>query len=130
MLDRACRPGPASVDDVKEFHEHVADRHGGSATKTPDPRPHLQGLDTWGRRSLGACAYHVWHPEGRAFDATPLTRVEADARRIQRFTREGPAPWPLQLRLPAPHPDQPYTLDLRRIDAGGAMPDPKDWSTP
>ena len=36
--------------------------------------------DTWGKRSLGALAYHVWHPEGRGYDAPPLTRFEAAAR--------------------------------------------------
>jgi uncharacterized protein (DUF2126 family) len=87
-------------------------------------------VDLWGRRGVAGAVYHVWHPEGRAFDAAPLTRVEADARRIQRFTREGPSPWPLALRPAAPDPDQPYTLDLRRFDAGTAMPDPEDWATP
>ena len=37
--------------------------------------------DRWARRSVGACAYHVWHPEGRAYEAPPLTRFEASARR-------------------------------------------------
>lgn len=32
-----------------------------------------------GKRSIGVCAYHVWHPEGRAFDAAPLTRFEEAA---------------------------------------------------
>src|SRR5262249_47163620 len=53
-------------------------------------------LDAWGQRSLGAAAYHVWHPEGRAFETPPLTRFEAAARRAQRFTREGPLPWPVR----------------------------------
>jgi uncharacterized protein (DUF2126 family) len=71
-------------------------------------------VDTWARRSLGACAYHVWHPEGAAFDEPPLTRFEAAARRAKRFTREGPLSWPVAPLPAAPHPDQPYTLDLRR----------------
>ena len=87
-------------------------------------------IDTWGKRAVAGAAYHVWHPEGRAYDAPPLTRVEADARRIRRFTLEGPAPWPLQIRDPAPDQEQPYTLDLRRIDPGTAMPDPEEWSEP
>jgi len=87
-------------------------------------------IDTWGRRGVAGAAYHVWHPEGRAFDAPPLTRVEAEARKSQRFTREGPSPWPVRARPVAPHPDQPYTLDLRRIDRGAPMPDQKDWPTP
>ena len=87
-------------------------------------------IDTWGRRGVAGAAYHVWHPEGQGFDKPPLTRVEAEARRIRRFTREGPSPWPLQTRPADPHPEQPYTLDLRRIDPGTAMPDPKDWGAP
>jgi uncharacterized protein (DUF2126 family) len=84
-------------------------------------------IDTWARRGVAGARYHVWHPEGRAFDAPPLTRVEADARRGRRFTVEGPSPWPLQARPVAAHPEQPYTLDLRRIDPGHAMPRPEDW---
>ncbi len=74
----------------------------------------LDVVDTFGERSLGACAYHVWHPEGRAFDTPPLTRFEAAARRSQRFTEEAPAAWPVRIQDAAPHPDAPYTLDLRR----------------
>ncbi|HEX4449558.1 MAG TPA: transglutaminase family protein [Kofleriaceae bacterium] len=84
-------------------------------------------IDTWAKRGVTAGAYHVWHPEGRAFDAPPLTRVEAAARRAQRFTLEGPPAWPIRARKIAPHVEQPYTLDLRRIDPGLPMPDPDDW---
>jgi uncharacterized protein (DUF2126 family) len=86
-------------------------------------------VDTWARRGVIGGAYHVWHPEGRAFDAPPLTRVEATARRAQRFTLEGPTPWPLRARPADPHPEQPYTLDLRRLDAGRPMPRAEDWVT-
>jgi uncharacterized protein (DUF2126 family)/transglutaminase-like putative cysteine protease len=79
-------------------------------------------LDTWGRRSLGACAYHVWHPAGRSFEKPPLTRFEATARRAQRFTEAAPLPWPV-VPLPASaHPDRPYTLDLRRYGGDRPMP--------
>lgn len=71
-------------------------------------------VDTWADRSLGAVTYHVWHPEGRAFDQPPLTAFEAAARRAQRFTTEGHAPAPAEPRQPLPHPEQPVTLDLRR----------------
>jgi uncharacterized protein (DUF2126 family) len=75
----------------------------------------LDVVDTWARRSLGGCAYHVWHPEGRAFDVPPLTRFEAAARRAQRFTIDGPAPWPVVPVPTAAHGDAPWTLDLRRF---------------
>ncbi|MCE9575542.1 MAG: transglutaminase family protein [Deltaproteobacteria bacterium] len=87
-------------------------------------------IDIWARRSLGACAYHVWHPEGRGYETPPLTRAEASARRAQRFTFEGPMPMPVALRRVAPHPDQPHTLDLRRLSMDRPMPRPEDWLEP
>ena len=81
-------------------------------------------LDTWGQRSLGAAAYHVWHPEGRAFDAPPLTRFEAAARRAQRFTVEPALPWPVHPAPSSAHPDAPYTLDLRRYPVDRPVPKP------
>jgi uncharacterized protein (DUF2126 family) len=83
-------------------------------------------LDTWGKRSTGACSYHVWHPMGRSYDEPPLTRFEASARRAQRFTLDSPMLYPA-IGRPAPaHPDAPYTLDLRRFAIDHPMPDPKE----
>lgn len=70
-------------------------------------------VDTWGKRSLGACRYHVWHPDGRAYDQPPLTAFEAAARRAQRFTTIGHLPYPVRVREAATPGEQPYTLDLR-----------------
>jgi uncharacterized protein (DUF2126 family) len=75
----------------------------------------LDVVDAWARRSLGACAYHVWHPGGRAYDAQPLTRFESASRRAQRFTAEGALPWPVAAAPATQHPDAPWTLDLRRL---------------
>jgi len=86
----------------------------------------LDVVDLWARRSLGACAYHVWHPEGRAFDTPPLTRFEAAARRAQRFTVEGPAPWPVTPRPAPPADEAPWTLDLRRLPGDRPPPRPGD----
>jgi uncharacterized protein (DUF2126 family) len=92
-------------------------------------------VDTWGKRSLGSCAYHVWHPEGRGFDAPPLTRFEAAARRARRFTLEGASPQPVTVRPAPAHPDAPYTLDLRRFPGDRPAPtadaaeDPPDTAT-
>ncbi|HWO25858.1 MAG TPA: transglutaminase family protein, partial [Kofleriaceae bacterium] len=88
----------------------------------------IEIVDTWAARGVAAGTYHVWHPEGRAFDAPPLTRVEAAARRAQRFTLEGPGPAPRLLRVGAPSAEQPHTLDLRRIERGAPMPRPADWT--
>lgn len=85
----------------------------------------LEVVDTWSQRSLGGCSYHVWHPEGRAFDAPPLTRFEAAARRAQRFTVDAHTPWPVLPRPAHPHPDQPWTLDLRRLPIDRPMPRPE-----
>lgn len=82
-------------------------------------------VDRWAERSIGAAAYHVWHPEGRAFDAPPLTRFEAGARRAQRFAKVGPMPYRSSLEWVASHPDAPYTLDLRRFGIDRPMPEPR-----
>jgi uncharacterized protein (DUF2126 family) len=87
-------------------------------------------LDTWGRRSLGACGYHVWHPEGRGYETPPLTRFEAAARRAQRFTREPILPWPAKPLPASAHPDTPYTLDLRRYPMDRPMPEPDEEDEP
>ncbi|MDB4960746.1 MAG: hypothetical protein JWP01_745 [Myxococcales bacterium] len=87
----------------------------------------LDVLDTWSRRGVASGAYHVWHPEGRAFDAPPLTRVEAAARRARRFTVEGASSWPIEARVATAHADHAYTLDLRRYSVGAPMPKTEDW---
>jgi uncharacterized protein (DUF2126 family) len=86
----------------------------------------LEVVDLWARRSLGACAHHVWHPEGRAFLVPPLTRFEASARQAQRFTVEGPVGWPVVATPAAPHPDLPCTLDLRRYPGDRPPPPPEE----
>jgi uncharacterized protein (DUF2126 family)/transglutaminase-like putative cysteine protease len=82
--------------------------------------------DRWGKRAVAACAYHVWHPEGRGYEAAPLTRFEAQARRAARFTAEGPLPWPWTPRVARPHPDMPHTLDLRLYPVDRPMPEPEE----
>lgn len=72
-------------------------------------------VDTWSRRSLGACAYHVWHPEGQAFTAPPLTRFEAEARRGRRFTHTAPLPSPVTVPAASSTSEFPATFDLRRV---------------
>ncbi|MFO0585457.1 MAG: transglutaminase family protein [Anaeromyxobacter sp.] len=86
----------------------------------------IELVDTWARRSVGACAYHVWHPEGRAFGTPPLTRFEASARRAQRFTTGGGTPWPVRVGRVETHPDMPSTLDLRRHGGDRPMPEPEE----
>jgi uncharacterized protein (DUF2126 family) len=65
----------------------------------------------------------VWHPEGRTYEAPPLTRFEAAARRAQRFTVEPAMPWPIKAVPSSAHPDTPYSLDLRRYPVDRPMPE-------
>lgn len=72
-------------------------------------------IDSWNRRSLGGCTYHVAHPGGRNYETFPVNSFEAESRRMARFFAAGHSTG--ELRIPkktSPNPDYPLTLDLRR----------------
>ena len=75
-------------------------------------------VDTWMKRSVGGCQYHVTHPGGLSYDSFPVNTYEAESRRMSRFAAMGHTPGslvvpPATIDVPASR-EFPFTLDLRR----------------
>jgi len=70
--------------------------------------------DSWRKRSLGGCTYHVAHPGGRNSEIFPVNANEAEGRRLARFEPFGFTGGMFEAAREESNPDFPYTLDLRR----------------
>ncbi len=71
-------------------------------------------VDTWMKRSLGGCQYHVAHPGGRNYAVFPVNAFEAESRRLARFFRMGHTEGEVVATADLEPEEFSFTTDLRR----------------
>ncbi len=81
---------------------------------------HFDLYDTWNRRAIDGCTYHVIHPGGRADEVRPVNAAAAESRRIARFQHLGHVPGFYGVSEPEISPEFPRTLDLRYATTGSS----------
>jgi len=70
--------------------------------------------DRWNSIAIAGATYHVVHPGGRASEVRPVNAPAAESRRLARFEPRSTGPRSLRPTRLEPHPNFPFTLDLRR----------------
>ena len=70
--------------------------------------------DSWLKRSVDGCRYHVGHPGGLNPSTLPVNSYEAESRRAARFARVGHGGVSLKPKTDPVNRDFPMTLDLRK----------------
>ena len=71
-------------------------------------------IDTWSKRSVGGCEYHVDHPGGLSYEHFPINANEAESRRLSRFFNTGHTPDLTAVPPAELNEKHRVTLDLRR----------------
>jgi uncharacterized protein (DUF2126 family)/transglutaminase-like putative cysteine protease len=71
-------------------------------------------VDRWSGRSIGGCTYHVIHPGGLTHAKFPVNALEAESRRLARFSAIGHTLGIVAIPSEERNPSFPLTLDLRR----------------